>query len=95
MRIVVDEGSCGIAAGAQKVRNALLECDLGNASVGITGCIGMCYLEPSLIFMTTKASSQDLLRFSPTTPRILPNTHAQATHQKSKDLSFQTRIVNF
>ena len=46
MRIVVGEGSCGIAAGAQKVRNALLECDLGNASVGITGCIGMCYLEP-------------------------------------------------
>ena len=45
MRIVVGEGSCGIAAGAQKVRNALLECDLGNASVGITGCIGMCYLE--------------------------------------------------
>ena len=46
MRIVVGEGSCGIAAGAQKVRNALLSCDLGNASVGITGCIGMCYLEP-------------------------------------------------
>lgn len=46
MRIVVGEGSCGIAAGAQKVRNALLECDLGSASVGITGCIGMCYLEP-------------------------------------------------
>lgn len=46
MRIVVGEGSCGIAAGAQKVRNALLECDLGNATVGITGCIGMCYLEP-------------------------------------------------
>ncbi len=46
MRIVVGEGSCGIAAGAQKVRNALLECDLGNATIGITGCIGMCYLEP-------------------------------------------------
>ena len=46
MRIVVGEGSCGIAAGAQKVRNALLNCDLGNATVGITGCIGMCYLEP-------------------------------------------------
>ena len=43
MRIVVGEGSCGLAAGAGKVRAALVK--LG-ADVGITGCIGMCYLEP-------------------------------------------------
>ena len=43
MRIVVGEGSCGIAAGAGKVHAALAK--LG-ADVGITGCIGMCYLEP-------------------------------------------------
>ena len=43
MRIVVGEGSCGLAAGAGKVRAALER--LG-ADVGITGCIGMCYLEP-------------------------------------------------
>lgn len=46
MRIVIGEGSCGIAAGAEKVRQALLNCDLGGAQVSITGCIGMCYLEP-------------------------------------------------
>lgn len=46
MRIVIGEGSCGIAAGAEKVRQALLNYDLGGAEVGITGCIGMCYLEP-------------------------------------------------
>ncbi|MFQ9064006.1 MAG: NADH-ubiquinone oxidoreductase-F iron-sulfur binding region domain-containing protein [Eubacterium sp.] len=46
MRIVIGEGSCGIAAGAEKVRQALLNCDLGGAEVSITGCIGMCYLEP-------------------------------------------------
>ena len=43
MRIVVGEGSCGLAAGAGKVHAALAK--LG-ADVGITGCIGMCYLEP-------------------------------------------------
>ena len=43
MRIVVGEGSCGLAAGAGKVHAALTA--LG-ADVGITGCIGMCYLEP-------------------------------------------------
>lgn len=46
MRIVIGEGSCGIAAGAEKVRQALLNCDLSGAEVSITGCIGMCYLEP-------------------------------------------------
>ena len=46
MRIVVGEGSCGIAAGAEKVRQALLNEDLNGAAVSIAGCIGMCYLEP-------------------------------------------------
>ena len=44
MRIVIGEGSCGIAAGAQKVRSALEA--LYSEKIGSTGCIGMCYLEP-------------------------------------------------
>ena len=44
MRIVIGEGSCGIAAGAQKVRTALEA--LISEPIGSTGCIGMCYLEP-------------------------------------------------
>ncbi|HIY33585.1 MAG TPA: NADH-quinone oxidoreductase subunit NuoF [Candidatus Eubacterium faecigallinarum] len=46
MKIVVGEGSCGIAAGAEKVRQALLKQELGGAHVTIAGCVGMCYLEP-------------------------------------------------
>ena len=47
MRIVIGEGSCGIAAGAKKVHEALgrLNAD-GAVSIGITGCIGACFLEP-------------------------------------------------
>ena len=45
MRIVVGEGSCGIAAGARKVRTALEALGAGQ-EIGVTGCIGMCYLEP-------------------------------------------------
>ena len=45
MRIVIGEGSCGIAAGALKVRSAL-EKLLGKEMIGSTGCIGMCFLEP-------------------------------------------------
>ena len=48
MRIIVGQGSCGIAAGAMKVYNAIEEklAVCPEVSLGITGCIGMCYLEP-------------------------------------------------
>lgn len=45
MRIVVGEGSCGIAAGAHKVYEAIEKLNSG-VQLGITGCIGMCFLEP-------------------------------------------------
>ena len=46
MRIVVGQGSCGIAAGAARVYSAI-EAVLGSAAeLTITGCIGMCFLEP-------------------------------------------------
>lgn len=46
-KIIVGQGSCGIAAGAAKVYDALKKSlDTSKASLGITGCIGMCYLEP-------------------------------------------------
>ena len=43
MRVVVGEGSCGIAAGAHKVFLAL---EQNGIKPAITGCIGMCFLEP-------------------------------------------------
>ena len=46
MRIVIGQGSCGIAAGAEKVRKALLNTNINAERISITGCIGMCYLEP-------------------------------------------------
>ena len=47
MKLVFGEGSCGIAAGARKVRAAVEMLNADNAvEIGITGCIGMCYLEP-------------------------------------------------
>ena len=48
MRLVIGEGSCGIAAGASKVRNAIESLMTGSDAftLGSTGCIGMCFLEP-------------------------------------------------
>ncbi|MGL4791332.1 MAG: NADH-ubiquinone oxidoreductase-F iron-sulfur binding region domain-containing protein [Anaerotignaceae bacterium] len=49
MKIIVGKGSCGIAAGANKVSDAaqkyITENNL-NIEISVTGCIGMCYLEP-------------------------------------------------
>ena len=48
MKILVGQGSCGIAAGAMKVYNAIEDkiSAYNDVTLGITGCIGMCYLEP-------------------------------------------------
>ena len=47
MKVVVGAGSCGIAAGAQKVYDALKVQNGDRAfSLTITGCNGMCFLEP-------------------------------------------------
>ena len=49
MKILIGKGSCGIAAGANKITDylnkKLSETSL-NVEIKTTGCIGMCYLEP-------------------------------------------------
>ena len=60
-RIVVGQGSCGLAAGAGAVYSAL-ESKLTpevNATLGITGCVGICYLEP---IVDVYAPNGDLFR---------------------------------
>ncbi len=49
-RVVVGMGTCGIAAGARPVMNAFSEelhkRNINNVTVGMSGCMGMCNLEP-------------------------------------------------
>jgi len=48
-RVKVGQGSCGISAGAAAVYQALEQAILNekpDASLSVTGCIGMCFLEP-------------------------------------------------
>lgn len=50
MRVVVGMATCGIAAGARPVMNAFVEelgkRNLSDVAVIMTGCIGVCRLEP-------------------------------------------------
>ena len=86
MRIVIGEGSCGIAAGAEKVREALLNCDLGNARVSITGCIGMCYLEPIVDIY----EDDRLTRLVKVTP---DDADAIAEYARTKDISKIEKLI--
>ena len=66
-RIVVGQGSCGLAAGAGAVYSALeskLTAEV-NATLGITGCVGICYLEP---IVDVYAPSGELYRCVKVTP---------------------------
>ena len=49
-RIVVGMATCGIAAGAKSVMNAFIEelakRNIHNVTVSMTGCVGICRLEP-------------------------------------------------
>ncbi len=59
-RIVVGQGSCGLAAGAGAVYSALESKMNGvSAELSITGCIGICYLEP---IVDVYADNGDLYR---------------------------------
>ncbi|MCD7797364.1 MAG: NADH-quinone oxidoreductase subunit NuoF [Clostridiales bacterium] len=65
MKIVIGEGSCGIAAGAEKVRQALLKEDTADAVITIAGCIGMCYLEPIVDIYNDNGEVKRLVKVQP------------------------------
>ena len=49
MKVIIGQGSCGVATGAKKTaaefEKLIAEKNL-NAVVDLTGCVGTCYLEP-------------------------------------------------
>ncbi|MFZ7133554.1 MAG: NADH-ubiquinone oxidoreductase-F iron-sulfur binding region domain-containing protein [Eubacteriales bacterium] len=68
MKIVVGLGSCGIAAGAGKIYDVLekeikdKQLDIG---LEITGCIGMCYLEPIIDVIHDDGSKETFVSVNP------------------------------
>jgi NADP-reducing hydrogenase subunit HndB len=52
VQIMIGMGTCGIAAGAKEAFDAMLDqldqCGVTNASIRQTGCMGLCYSEPTV-----------------------------------------------
>ncbi|MDD7511749.1 MAG: NADH-ubiquinone oxidoreductase-F iron-sulfur binding region domain-containing protein [Peptostreptococcaceae bacterium] len=49
MKVIIGQGSCGIATGAKKTQAEFekqITAQKAKAEVGFTGCVGTCYLEP-------------------------------------------------
>lgn len=68
-RIVVGMATCGIAAGARPVMNAFVEeikkRNLGDVSVTMTGCIGVCRLEPMVDVFESDGSKVTYVKMTP------------------------------
>ncbi len=66
IRIAVGQGSCGIAAGAGKVYDALFAALQGSGiSLGVVGCIGMCWLEPIVDLYQDNTLQMRLIQVKP------------------------------
>jgi NADH-quinone oxidoreductase subunit F len=68
MKIIVGQGSCGLAAGANKAydvfENAIKEKGL-QVDLDITGCIGMCYLEPIIDVFDDNGQKTTYVKITP------------------------------
>ena len=86
MRIVIGQGSCGIAAGAEKVRKALQNAGI-TADISVTGCIGMCWLEPIVDIYDDENKLTRLVKVSEN------DAEAIASFVGSGDISFVEKLV--
>lgn len=68
-RIVVGMATCGIAAGARPVMHAFMEelnkRNITNATVTMTGCIGMCRLEPIVEVVDQEGNKVTYVKMTP------------------------------
>ena len=68
MKIIVGQGSCGLAAGAGKVYDEIkreIESNNLDIDLAITGCIGTCYLEPIIDIVDDKGQKTTYVKVTP------------------------------
>ncbi len=102
-KIVVGQGSCGLAAGAGAVYTALEEKLQGKAQLSITGCIGICYLEPIVDVYADNGELYRCVQVKPEHADAIIEAAATGNYELIKDiviseddagfLSKQTRIA--
>jgi len=107
LKLRIGLGSCGIAAGGKKVKEALLTClEEKNMNIEITstGCIGMCFYEPIVDVIDDKGEVFTYVNVTPKKAEEIVEQHIingvpvekyiQSTSKKPfKQLEKQVRVV--
>ena len=78
-KIVVGMATCGIAAGARPVMNALVEeirlRNIQDVAVTMTGCIGVCRLEPIIEVYDSENEKVTYVKMDPAKAKRVINEH--------------------
>jgi NADH-quinone oxidoreductase subunit F len=78
LKIRIGLGSCGIAAGGKKVREALVNCleEKGlNIEITSTGCIGMCFYEPLVDVIDDAGEAYTYVNVTPVKAKEIVEQH--------------------
>ena len=96
MRIVVGEGSCGIAAGAGAVYAGLEKYrEKVGFLLGITGCVGMCFVEPIVDIYDGALLLKRLVRVSPEDAAYIAEYAATGDNAKISRLEITAEDSDF
>jgi len=78
-KIIVGMATCGIAAGARPVMNALVEeirlRNIQDVAVTMTGCIGVCRLEPIIEVYDSEDEKVTYVKMDPAKAKRVINEH--------------------
>ncbi len=97
IRIVIGEGSCGIAAGAVKVHTAI-ESQLKDNNIvtlGTTGCIGMCFLEPIVDIYDNKTLLKRLVKVTADDAESIVNAAVSGDMSLVSDITISSEDEEF
>lgn len=79
IRIIVGMATCGIAAGARPVMNTLVEelqkRNLNDVTVTMTGCIGVCRLEPIVEVISPDGNKVTYVKMTPDKAKSIVAEH--------------------
>ena len=105
MRVVIGQGSCGIASGAKKTeaefRKAIKSAKL-KVEVTTTGCVGTCYLEPIVDIYDDKGKMTRYVQVQPEKVKEIVDGHLKGgkpvkeltiSADDKKFIDKQTRVV--
>lgn len=96
-KISVGSGSCGIAAGAGKVFDALSSVisESSEVTLGKTGCIGMCFLEPIVDIYEEKKLIKRLVHVSENDAQRIADCVSKENFDGISDLVIKPEDENF